>query len=139
MYFCISRIWVKVNFWGDGGWCLTPLSTIFQLYRGGQFYWWRKPDTTTDLPLITDKLVSHKVKFGVKYEKQNKYSNVGTVPRSNCKIFNCPNCPHPRYTLLVDMLNSHTFCTCKLTIDVWCDQQCHSRRHLIIIIIIISI
>jgi hypothetical protein len=27
---------------GEGGWCLTALSTIFLLYRGGQYHWWRK-------------------------------------------------------------------------------------------------
>jgi hypothetical protein len=34
-------LYYRINWFGL--WCLTPLSTIFRLDRGGHFNWWRKP------------------------------------------------------------------------------------------------
>ena len=44
--------------WSVGLWCLSQVSSTFQLYRGSQFYWWRKPEyleKTADWSQVTDK------------------------------------------------------------------------------------
>ena len=48
---------VAVSFIGEGNQRITPLSKIFQLYCGGQFYWWSKPDKTNDPSQVTGHMV----------------------------------------------------------------------------------
>jgi hypothetical protein len=52
-YFLSFCVETEKNWFRFGLWYLVPLSTVFQLYLGGQLYWGRKLEKTNDLPQVT--------------------------------------------------------------------------------------
>ena len=71
-------------------WCLTTLSSIFQLYHGCQLYWWRKPVTTTctDMSLVIAKLyhiMLYRVHIAMN-DVRTHNANLSGAPVQTCSV-----------------------------------------------------